>query len=406
MRVGLLTTSFPRHASDSAGQFVLGFTRALTGHGCALDVLTPEPRERIAPVSEPGLRVTHVRYLWPRSLQRTFYAAGAPENLGRDPRAWLGPVPFTLALAAQTRARRRSWDAMVSHWALPCGLIAGELREHRPHLAVLHSADVHALLRLPGRGRLARRIARAASGLWFVTRGHRDAFLELLDPALRERTEARSWAAPMGIELPDRTLTPRSHARQTLGLSGCCVLALGRLVPIKGIDMLLRASAGRGISLLIAGEGPERARLTSLARELGVAARFFGEVSGRDKALLLTAADALVVPSRVLPSGRSEGVPVAMLEAMAHGLPIVGSAVGGIGDVLPDDESAGLRVIAERPEALGVALERVRDDFAWRMRAAATARAIAERHTWSRAIEPALAVLTVRNRSREISPTP
>jgi glycosyltransferase involved in cell wall biosynthesis len=406
LRVGLLTTSFPRDASDSAGQFVLDFARALTARGCALHVLAPEPRECIGPIQEPELRVTHVRYLWPRALQRTFYGAGAPENLARDPCAWLGPVPFGVALARRTHAAREAWDAIVSHWALPCGLIAGELRGRRPHLAVLHSADVHALCRLPGRAHWARRIARAASGLWFVTHNHRDEFLALLDPALREPAANRSWSAPMGIELPRYEPSDRSRARQALGLSDFSVLALGRLVPIKGIDVLLRASAGRRISLLIAGDGPERARLTALARELGVDARFFGEVSGPDKTLLLTAADALVVPSRVLSNGRSEGVPVAMLEAMAHGLPIVASAVGGIGDVLPADESAGLLVIADHSAALGHALERVRDDRVWRTQAGVAAREIAERHAWNRVIEPALAVLTADQRSLEISPTP
>jgi hypothetical protein len=65
-----------------------------------------------------------------------------------------------------------------------------------------------------------------------------------------------------------------------------------------------------------------------------------------------------------------------------------------------------LRVIADRPEALAVALVRARDDHAWRTRAAVAARSIAERHAWNRAIEPALAVLTVAQQSFEISPAP
>ncbi|HKU37693.1 MAG TPA: glycosyltransferase [Polyangiales bacterium] len=401
MRVGLLTTSFPRSATDSAGSFVLGFARALTARGCQMHVLAPEPSQRIAPIQERDLTVTHVRYLRPRALQRTFYAAGAPENLARDPLAWLGPLPFALSLARHTRALRSSWDAIVSHWALPCGLIAGELREQRPHLAVLHSADVHALLRAPGRRLWARRIARAANGLWFVTPGHREQFLELLDPMTRAAARAASWATPMGIELPE--LGDRSRARQALGVTGFCALALGRLVPIKGLDVLLRACRGSDIQLLFAGAGPERGRLEAEARALGVRARFLGEVSGHEKSLLLTAADTLVVPSRVLADGRSEGVPVAMLEAMAHGLPIVASAVGGIEEVARE---AGLLVPADRPEALAAALERAKIDLAWRVRAGARARQIAESLAWNRVIEPALAVLTGRGRGSEISPTP
>src|SRR6266571_366989 len=125
MRIGLLTTSFPRTPHDSAGGFVLGFARALIERGTNVEVLAPEPREGIANIHEPGLEVRHVRYLWPRSFQHTFYGAGVPDNLRRNPLAWLGLVPFTLALARQARAATEHWDAIVSHWALPCALVAG-----------------------------------------------------------------------------------------------------------------------------------------------------------------------------------------------------------------------------------------------------------------------------------------
>jgi glycosyltransferase involved in cell wall biosynthesis len=406
MRVGLLTTSFPRTPHDSAGSFVLGFARALIERGARVEVLAPEPRECIAPIRESGLDVSHVRYLWPRSLQHTFYAAGAPDNLRRDPLAWLGPLPFTLALARRTRAASAQWDAIVSHWALPCALVAAHAARTKPHLAVLHSADVHALCRLPNRAHLAQRIARGADGLWFVTRAHRDRFLALLPVREREPARSRTRVAPMGIELPELAPGDRERARRKLALTRFSVLALGRQVPVKGIEVLLRASRDRSWTLLIAGEGPERRRWQAEALRLGVDAQFLGEVASTQKRLLLTAADAFALPSRVLSSGRSEGVPVALLEAMAFGLPIVASAVGGISELLPNDECAGLLVPPDQPEHLANALERLRLDPALRADMSARARDLAERHRWSRAIEPALSVLSASQRHPEISPTP
>ena len=406
MRVGVLTTSFPRDPNDGAGSFVLGFARALIARGCRVDVLAPEPAEPVASLAEPRLDVTHVRYLWPRSLQRTFYGAGVPDNLRRDPRAWLGPLPFTVALAAAARTASGHWDALVSHWAIPCGLVAAGVRGTRPHLAVLHSADVHALMRLPARRALARCIARGSSGLWFVTSAHRERFLGLLDGSERTLAHARSWVSPMGIDLPRIEREERERARRELGVDRFSVLALGRLVAVKGVDVLLRASRNRDFCLLIAGDGPERARLEAEARTFGVDARFFGHVAGGEKRSLLMAADAFVVPSRVLPGGRSEGVPVAMLEAMAHGLPIVASAVGGISDVIASDPRAGVLVPPDEPERLGDALERLRRERSWTNTARDHARRIAEQHCWSRAIEPALTVLSAQHRHRDFAPTP
>lgn len=406
MRVGLLTTSFPRTPHDSAGSFVLGFARALIQRGAHVEVLAPEPREGIAPIREPGLEVRHVRYLWPRSLQRTFYAAGVPDNLRRDPLAWLGPVPFTLALAREASVASERWDAIVSHWALPCALVAARAARMKPHLAVLHSADVHALCRLPNSAHWAQRIARGANGLWFVTHAHRDRFLELLPAGEREPARSRTCVAPMGIDLPELAPGDRERARRDLALTRFTVLALGRQVPVKGIDVLLRASRDRPWTLLIAGDGPERACGQAEARRLGVDARFLGEVASTQKRLLLTAADAFALPSRVLPSGRSEGVPVALLEAMAYGLPIVASAVGGITELLPHDGCAGMLVPPDQPERLAHALEKLRLDAPLRVHMAANARELAERHRWSRTIQPALSVLSASQRHPEISPTP
>jgi glycosyltransferase involved in cell wall biosynthesis len=408
MRIGLLTTSFPRSADDSAGSFVLGFCRSLVRHGHSVDVLAPEPAEICPGIDEPGVSLHHVRYLWPRSLQRTFYGAGAPENLARDPRAWLGPLPFTLALTQRARALSERWDALVTHWALPCALVAAAIPKPMPHLAVLHSADVHALARLPGRSQLARRITRGAHGLWFVTHQHRARFSALLPEADRVTLEQRAWVSAMGIELPSRAADPlaRERAREKLGLRRFSALALGRLVPIKGIDVLLRAAAGRDMSLIVAGAGPELAPLQALARTLHVDARFTGEVSGVAKTELLTAADAFVLPSRVLADGRSEGLPVALLEAMAHGLPVVASAVGGIVELVPGDQTAGLLVAPERPFELARALERARDDIAWRTQAVGIAREIAQRHGWDRLIMRALRVIERDGHCPDLAPTP
>lgn len=408
MRIGLLTTSFPRADDDSAGSFVLGFCRELVRHGHCVEVLAPEPAEPCPALREPGLVRHHVRYLWPRSLQRTFYGAGAPENLARDPRAWLGPLPFTLALARRTRVLSVRWDAVVSHWALPCALVAAAVHRPMPHLAVLHSADVHALGRLPGGSQLARRITRGARGLWFVTHRHRARFSALLPAAERALLEERAWVSPMGIELPALEPCPlaRERARAELGLDRFTLLALGRLVPIKGLDVLLRALAGSDIRLLVAGAGPELEPLRDLARAMRVDAHFVGEVSGTTKTALLTAADAFVLPSRVLPDGRSEGVPVALLEAMAHGLPIVASAVGGIVEVVPGDGSAGLLVAPDRPVELARALERARGDIVWRARASEVAREIVRRHGWDHAIVRGLQVLDGRTSCPDLAPTP
>jgi glycosyltransferase involved in cell wall biosynthesis len=171
----------------------------------------------------------------------------------------------------------------------------------------------------------------------------------------------------------------RSAARVRFGLAdGAIIGVVAALERRKGHDVLLRAlaclrEAVPRLRCLICGDGSERASLERLADELGVrdVARFLGEQ--RQVADVLAALDVFVQPSRY------EGLGVALLEAMAAGLPVVASRVGGIPETVQAGRT-GLLVPAEDPEALAAAItELLRDpDRAARMGAEGRKRVLAE----------------------------
>jgi glycosyltransferase involved in cell wall biosynthesis len=379
MRIGLLTTSFPRNEGDIPGQFVLGFARSLAARGHTLEVLAPEPHEADyeAPPRFAGVEVRWLHYA-PRRLERTFYGAGVLDNLRRDPRAWLGLAPFVAALLRETRERVSGWDALVSHWALPCAVVAGLARGSRPHLAVLHSADVFLLERLPGRRKLAAQIGRGASALVCSSRNLRERFLAQLEPVERVELASRTHVCAMGIDPagPRRrgSLPPRS---------GPLVLAsLGRLVPIKGLEHAIEAVARvPDVELVVAGDGPQRTELENLARRFDAPVRFVGELRGSDKAAFFEQAHAFVLPSVELGSGRSEGMPNTLLEALDHGLPVIASRTGGVGDVVQNERN-GLLVPPGDAVALAAAMERLKDP-ALRRALASEGRRTARKYHWS-----------------------
>jgi glycosyltransferase involved in cell wall biosynthesis len=114
------------------------------------------------------------------------------------------------------------------------------------------------------------------------------------------------------------------------------IVAAGALNPIKGYDVLIRAlslvaQSGTPFEMLLAGEGPERSRLESLASECGIGAqvRFLGEVE--DVPSLFSSAHMLVHPSRC------EGLSNTILEAMAEGLPVIATCTGGTPEIVPDN---------------------------------------------------------------------
>lgn len=132
------------------------------------------------------------------------------------------------------------------------------------------------------------------------------------------------------------------------------LLSVSRLTEQKGVDVAVRALSAlpADVVLVVLGEGPERAALEALARDLGVTDRVF--LLGRvpDVSAWLRRADAYVQPSRW------EGFGLAVLEAMLAGLPIAASSVSSLPELVLDG-STGLLVPRDDPEALALAIEQL-----------------------------------------------
>jgi glycosyltransferase involved in cell wall biosynthesis len=157
-----------------------------------------------------------------------------------------------------------------------------------------------------------------------------------------------------GIPLPEIDANPsRTDARIALGVptDGPLLVAVGNLYPVKDHATLLRAVAGLpGVRVAVAGRGEEEENLMRLARELGIASRVHLLGLRDDIDRVLAAADLFVQPSL------SEGLPLAILEAMAAGCPVVATRVGGVEEAVIHSET-GLLIAPAAPAELTSALE-------------------------------------------------
>jgi glycosyltransferase involved in cell wall biosynthesis len=151
--------------------------------------------------------------------------------------------------------------------------------------------------------------------------------------------------------------------------AGLRVLAVGRLLPKKGFDVLLRAgaivAAGRDdMELAIAGEsGEQEAELRALVEEFGLGARvcFCGPLGQTELFDEYRRASVLCAPSRVLSDGDRDGIPNVLVEAMACGLPVVATGISGIPELVEDGIN-GLLVAPDDPNALAEAILRIGHD--------------------------------------------
>ena len=232
---------------------------------------------------------------------------------------------------------------------------------------------------------VAPRVWSTARGVLVQSASNREALLDQLErfaPAARERVRSRLDVIPNGLDLPDPAPLPGSA---TAGR----VLTVGRLIPDKGMDVVIDAVAALGGRLTLAGSGPERERLEARARQLGLDARFEGFVDRESLARLYAGSSCVVLGAR-----RGEGLPNVVLEAMAFARPVVATPVAGVRDLITDGVN-GLLVPPDDPRALQQALGRLSGEPGLAERLGAAARRAAEAFAWDQ-VRPRLEAALTR----------
>jgi len=340
-KVVVLTSSYPRHDGDFAGRFVADAVAQLRARGLEVEVV---------------------------HLELQADGGGLVRTLRRRP--WLALALF-VSLVRRLRAAARDADLVHAHWLAGAAVARFS---GRPFVVTLHGtgsagrlADLALADRAPG---LVRFLLRPARAVICVS--------DVLAETMRSIGVDHARSIPNGVDLPSARLEESEEP---------FVLYAGRLSAEKGIGELVEAT--RGMRLVVAGDGPLRALVPDA----------LGFVSHDELERLYDRAAVVVLPSY------REGLPLCVLEAMAHGRPVVATAVGGIPQLVEDGRT-GLLVEPGDAEALRSALERLLSDPELRRRMGRAARARVQRMcSWERVTDETLAAYAAeRPRSRRLLP--
>ncbi len=307
---------------------------------------------------------------------------GAADYLRRLPSMWHQNLPL---LRRTLRGEHLVWIKVPGSNGAAVALVAGGLAVPRFAYVVGHVREVVAASPRTG---LARFAALGAAALHDLVTSS----LRRTGPSVILGTELFTSALDAADILPttDLPLAVAEGGVVRQGRPGHTwrISWAGRLAPEKGLGTLLRAvtlllANGRDVQLTLLGDGPQRPRLEAQAHILGItdAIRWEGYVADREQYLAaLRESDLFVLPSL------SEGVPKVLLEAMARGVPVIASAVGGIPAVLGDGQRG--RLVRPNDEIeLATAIHALLDDPAARQRFRAEGLTWAADHTAERQAE-------------------
>ncbi len=287
------------------------------------------------------------------------------------------PTPAVLR-AVRAACHEHQPDLVLLDPVWPLGLLGPRLGI--PFGVILHGAEVAIPARLP---LVRRRVASTlASASLVVAAGHY--------PVLAAE---RSTGAALGrlVEIPPGVdcarfegaeTADRAGLRRALGLpeDALVVTSVSRLVPRKGMDVLIEAAARLRPShaelvVAIAGAGRDERRLRRAINRHGAPVRLLGRVSEEDKSALLAASDVFVMACRNRWGGlEQEGFGIVFLEAAASGVPQVAGDSGGAAEAVADGETGLVVRTPEDPAAVAAALARLLDDEPLRRSMGAAAR--------------------------------
>jgi glycosyltransferase involved in cell wall biosynthesis len=354
LRVLALSTLFPNGGQPNFGIFV---ERRLARLAAREDV----ELEVVAPVGLPP---------WPLSLHAEF------RERTRLPReeSWRGlkvhRPRFTAlpVLGARTngvmlarallpvlrRIRARfPFDVISAEFFWPDGVAAMHLARALgvPFSITARGSDINVWMERPATARQIARAGAAAGGLLAVSSALRDVMIERGLP--RDRTEVLYTSVDREMFHP----RDRAAEKARFGVKGPLLATVGALIRRKGQREAIAAAASLpGVSLLIAGEGPDRPVLEGMisAGKLDDRVRLLGGIPPHEIAALLGAADVMVLPTH------SEGLANVWVEALASGTPVVTANVGGAREAIDRPEAGAL--VPNEPAAIAAAVARILAD--------------------------------------------
>lgn len=365
MKICVLTHTFPKSESDVTAPFMHTLALGLKKKGNKVYILTPYTKE-LKRNTFPYKVITY-RYIFPKSLHLLGYSRTLKEgSVLRLSAYFLSPLLVFFGIIALIKlCRREKIDIISSHWILPNGIIAFVVSKilKIPYTITLPGSDIF----IAKKNIIFTKMAVLAANNAIMVSADSPKFLDELISLGAKIKNGSIIPYPVDTEKMKPEKKEAEKLKKNLKMRGknLILLGVGRLVHKKGFSFLIQSFSTivkkyPSSFLIIIGDGDLRQKLEALSKEFGISNNivFTGYIDRNNILAYYNLADIFVMPSIKDKDGNMDDQPVALIEAMACGKPIIATNFPGI-KLTVDDGKSGILIPEKNVEILTTALEKL-----------------------------------------------
>jgi len=364
IKVYSLATTYPESLDSKKPKFVHLINKELAKFAVQIKTITPHSKNALTTEEMDSVLIRRFKFL-PEDYE--FNYSSIPDEVRRTKFGYFKVMIMSLTFFWFTffECLREKPDIIHAHWAFPCGVIAYLMSFffHSKFIVTIHGGEIPFVKKYK---LLKRMVVSALNNSILVCANSNYSKNEYVKMGVNKDKIITLFVPPSFVKHSHNLSSVKTFRKKYADSSEKVVLFCGRLVERKGAEYLIRAINElkiNNVRLIIVGGGELLEKLQSLTNSLGLEDKisFTGRASNEELGRFHDISNVFVCPSIVDSNGNTEYLGLVIPEAMESKLPVIASSVGGIVDIIKNEEN-GLLVPQKDPSSLARAIERIISD--------------------------------------------
>lgn len=347
MKIGVITSVYPEYEDDPHGIFVHRLMREVSKQGHEVHVIAPYTGDKTE-YQLDGVYVQKFNYFYPKRFQKLAGRSGMIDNVKEGFFVKIQFLSFIIFNVINSCRKLKDMDVVHVQWPIPNGLGALFLKwiYNIPYVSTVYGEEVYLSMRYHVTY-ILKFLLIGSSNIITISNATFKASLNI------GLSENKLDIIPFGVDTSFYKPLDVDKDEEIFQ-----ILSVGYLIERKGFMYLISSikevlKEHKNIRLRIVGSGPQEQQIKNHISKLNLEnhVEIIGNISDEDLLNMYNSSDLFILPSIIDSQGNTEGLGVVLIEAMACGVPVIGSNIGGITDIIQDGENG---LLTSQKDVIGI----------------------------------------------------